>query len=246
MSWHIARLQHVLCASYPPSAPATGNTLDHGGARVEARVIGANASQCAVEDRKDGTYILTFTAGAVGEYRVVARLDNTEMPPVNLHFAEGSRLHDPQKGAASTGMDPRDSAAADAADVVKQDTKEADDGNGGEDIESETVITAKNQATEEPVPTDAETGTPKKAVKKTAAARGVPPMKAAIRGSAPSSPKVSDRTGRGSALPSPKPSDRTARGSVASSPKPSDRSSPKLSDRSQRSKAKPPKQGSAR
>ena len=77
-----------------------GNTLDRGGARVDARVLGPNAGSCTVEDRKDGTYTITFTAGAVGEYRVIARLDNVEMTPLPLQFSEGG-----SKGAASTNTE---------------------------------------------------------------------------------------------------------------------------------------------
>ena len=65
-----------------------GNTLDRGGARVDARALGPNASQCTVEDRKDGTYTIAFTGGAVGEYRVIARLDNIEMTPLVVQVNE--------------------------------------------------------------------------------------------------------------------------------------------------------------
>jgi hypothetical protein len=68
-----------------------GNALDRGGARVDARVLGPNAGACTVDDRKDGTYTITFTTGAVGEYRVIARLDNVEMTPLPIQFAEGLR-----------------------------------------------------------------------------------------------------------------------------------------------------------
>ena len=68
-----------------------GNALDRGGARIDARVIGANASACVTEDKKDGTYTLTFTAGAMGEYRVNARLDNSEITPMTLQFVDAAR-----------------------------------------------------------------------------------------------------------------------------------------------------------
>ena len=80
---------HQPCELLLTAVDKLGNTLDRGGARVDARVLGPNASPCTVEDCKDGRYKITFTAGAVGEYRVIARLDNVEMLPMPLQFAEG-------------------------------------------------------------------------------------------------------------------------------------------------------------
>lgn len=87
-----ATVTHQNCELVLVAVDKLGNTLDRGGARVDARVLGPNASQCTVEDRRDGTYTITFTAGAVGEYRVIARLDNVEMSPLPLQFVEGTRF----------------------------------------------------------------------------------------------------------------------------------------------------------
>lgn len=69
-----------------------GNTLDRGGARIDARVLGPNAGPCNFTDRKNGTYLISFSTGAVGEYRVIARLDNVELAPLAIQFAEGAKV----------------------------------------------------------------------------------------------------------------------------------------------------------
>jgi len=93
---------HALCEMTLVTYDKLGNALDRGGARVDARVLGASAGTCSVEDRKDGTYNITFTVGgASGEYRVIARMDNVEMPPVPLMFAEGSRPNQSPSGMRS-------------------------------------------------------------------------------------------------------------------------------------------------
>ena len=43
---------HSPCELLLTAVDKLGNVLDHGGARVDARVLGANASQCTIEDKK--------------------------------------------------------------------------------------------------------------------------------------------------------------------------------------------------
>lgn len=85
------------------TADKLGNLLERGGAKVDARIIGPNAGQLTTEDLKDGKYCLTFSASSVGEYRVIARLDNVEMPPVTMMFGEGRA----GKSDSSLGGDDR-------------------------------------------------------------------------------------------------------------------------------------------
>ena len=57
-----------------------GNRLDRGGVRVDAKALGA-AANTVVEDRKDGTYLITITAGAPGEVKLTVRIDSVELTP---------------------------------------------------------------------------------------------------------------------------------------------------------------------
>ena len=112
-----------------------GNQLDRGGARVEARVVGPNAGPCTVEDKKNGEYSLSFTAGTVGEYRVIARLDNVEMAPVPLQFAQGESKEvvpkPPSPGNDSPGKSPGKKKKA-AKDKDKDKDKEGSTHAGSE------------------------------------------------------------------------------------------------------------------
>merc|ERR1712224_846814 len=63
-----------------------GNQLNRGGVRVDAKAMGVATSACCVEDRKDGTYIISLTAGAPGEVRVQARVDSVELRPLSVFF----------------------------------------------------------------------------------------------------------------------------------------------------------------
>lgn len=87
-----------------------GNTLEKGGARLDARVLGPNAGPCTCTDRKDGTYTIQFTAGAIGEYRVIARLDNVELAALALIFGEG-REHRTSSSSASASLRDDDGGA---------------------------------------------------------------------------------------------------------------------------------------
>ena len=57
-----------------------GNRLDRGGVRVDAKALGAAATS-TVEDRKDGTYMISITAGAPGEVKLTVRIDSVELTP---------------------------------------------------------------------------------------------------------------------------------------------------------------------
>ena len=60
-----------------------GNRLDRGGVRVDAKALGAAATS-AVEDQKDGTYLINISAGAPGEVKVTVRIDGVELTPMNV------------------------------------------------------------------------------------------------------------------------------------------------------------------
>ena len=66
------------------------NRLDRGGANVNARALGPSASPATTVDHGDGTYGIRFTAGAVGEYRVEVKLENTKIKgsPHLINFTE--------------------------------------------------------------------------------------------------------------------------------------------------------------
>ena len=70
-----------------------GNGVRKGGARVDGRAMGASAGQVAVEDHQDGTYSVTFTANAIGDYKVTVRLENKdELTPITMYIAEGKPI----------------------------------------------------------------------------------------------------------------------------------------------------------
>ena len=55
--------------------------------------MGASAGQVAVEDHQDGTYSVTFTANAIGDYKVTVRLENKdELTPITMYIAEGKPI----------------------------------------------------------------------------------------------------------------------------------------------------------
>lgn len=56
-----------------------GNKIDRGGANVSARAAGNAASACTVDDNQDGTYTIHFSQNAVGDCKVIARIDNMEL-----------------------------------------------------------------------------------------------------------------------------------------------------------------------
>ena len=63
-----------------------GNRLDVGGANINARAQGNAASSCQVVDEKDGTYTINFTQNAVGDCKVIARMDNVDVAPITVSF----------------------------------------------------------------------------------------------------------------------------------------------------------------
>ena len=77
-----------------------GNRVERGGSRVDARALGPSAGQCIVDDRKDGTYEVSFTAMAIGDYKVRTRSDSaflgggeeTSTPPPSSFGLARSRL----------------------------------------------------------------------------------------------------------------------------------------------------------
>ena len=83
---------HAPCMMLIEMLDRFGNHVGRGGSRVDARAMGPSAGPCTVEDRKDGTYVLEFTAMAVGDYKVSVRLDNKdELAPLTLNFVEGRK-----------------------------------------------------------------------------------------------------------------------------------------------------------
>ena len=47
-----------------------GNSVEKGGATINARAIGTGVSSCNVVDEKDGTYSIEFTSSVVGDAKV--------------------------------------------------------------------------------------------------------------------------------------------------------------------------------
>lgn len=71
-----------------------GNKLRTGGAKVEGKIIGANASACTVVDHKDGTYSLHFTVHTTGSYNVEVRIDGNKVkgsPGASASFQEAEQ-----------------------------------------------------------------------------------------------------------------------------------------------------------
>ena len=82
------------CVLVLESIDKFGNTVDEGGAAVNARGVGTGVQACTVADMNDGTYNVTFTSNVVGEARVIVRLDNQEMPPLLVVFTQGDKGKD--------------------------------------------------------------------------------------------------------------------------------------------------------
>ena len=76
-----------------------GNKVGRGGANPTARAVGNAAGTCTVEDLKDGTYAIRFTQNAVGDCKVIARVDGTELTPVQIAIEP--------KGGAQTALKPK-------------------------------------------------------------------------------------------------------------------------------------------
>ena len=69
------------------------NELRVGGVRVEAKIYGSKASECAVVDNDNGSFTLSFTAGVAGDYKAQVRVENNEMAPLTI------KVHDKDGGA---------------------------------------------------------------------------------------------------------------------------------------------------
>jgi hypothetical protein len=65
-----------------------GNALNTGGASVVGRALGSSVSACTVEDNEDGTYTISFSSAVEGKASVIVRLDNAEIPAVQVFFQE--------------------------------------------------------------------------------------------------------------------------------------------------------------
>lgn len=92
-----------------------GNRVERGGSRVDARALGPSAGQCAVEDLKDGTYEVSFSAFAVGDYKVTARLENKdELAPLSLYFNEGRPKPKAEEAAPAPAAAPSAASKANA------------------------------------------------------------------------------------------------------------------------------------
>ena len=72
-TWPTATPVNQNCQVLLTTVDRYGNLLKHGGHRIDAKAHGAAAGQCTVEDRADGTYIISLTCGAPGEVHVLGR-----------------------------------------------------------------------------------------------------------------------------------------------------------------------------
>jgi len=79
------------------------NQLDKGGIRVDAKASGVGVSPAKVEDNKDGTYMVTMTAGPAGEIKVIVRIDGTDLPPYLLTATKRTDEEDLAKEDAIEG-----------------------------------------------------------------------------------------------------------------------------------------------
>lgn len=55
-------------------------------APINARAQGNAASAPSVMDNNDGTYTITFTQNAVGDCKVMARMENVDLTPITVSF----------------------------------------------------------------------------------------------------------------------------------------------------------------
>ena len=222
-----------------------GNTLDRGGARVDARVLGPNASPVAIEDRKDGTYSIGFTAGAVGEYRVIARLDNVEMTPLALLFTEGvSKTVDLSRGEGKSGR-----ATPSSLDQEAPTAEEVDGNEELDRIQGPTKPEAPPDGDNaQPYGDSMPEASPTSEVSPTAAAgaSGDPASKAdaAKVNAKAASPRGTPKKSASPKLPSVKSTGTksgNAQMSNRSNPQASNRSNPQMSNRSKMGKSKSPR-----
>ena len=84
--------EKVPCGIRVTTVDKYGNRLDRGGVRVDAKAVGISVSPCVVEDHKDGTYMISLTAGAPGDVKVTVRIDSVDIQPFPLlvHKASSS------------------------------------------------------------------------------------------------------------------------------------------------------------
>ena len=90
-----------------------GNVTDKGDVRVDAKAFGPKASECAVVDCQNGTYTITFTASAVGDYKLQVRLENVDMAPLPVHVVAGEGVA-AGDAPGSKPPTPKDAAGAPA------------------------------------------------------------------------------------------------------------------------------------
>ena len=88
LTQHSAAIVNQPCEMLLVAVDKYGNTLINGGANVAARALGTGVSAPQVEDREDGTYIITFSSSVVQECKVNVRLDNMDMSQVSVYFEE--------------------------------------------------------------------------------------------------------------------------------------------------------------
>ena len=101
-------LTHNPCNLLVQLVDRFGNTLEKGGARVDARALGAAAGTCTTEDRKDGTYLISFQVQAAGDYKVSVRLENKdELAPLTLNFVAGQPKPLAEAPAAAPAVAPK-------------------------------------------------------------------------------------------------------------------------------------------
>ena len=101
-------LTHNPCNLLVQLVDRFGNTLEKGGARVDARALGAAAGTCTTEDRKDGTYLISFQVQAAGDYKVSVRLENKdELAPLTLNFVAGQPKPVAEAPAAAPAVAPK-------------------------------------------------------------------------------------------------------------------------------------------
>ena len=78
-------------------------------------IRGVCKARAWVVDNNDGTYTVQFTSTVEGESRVIVRLDNTEMSPVQVTFVEGSGTANAKaKAAKATDTKAPDAKAAES------------------------------------------------------------------------------------------------------------------------------------
>ena len=114
---------HQLCSMIVELIDRFGNKVEKGGSRVDARALGPSAGACSIDDKQDGTYEVTFTANAVGDYKITVRLDNKdELVPLNLNFVDAKDAISKPPAVAEL---PQQATAAREPDERKESREQA-------------------------------------------------------------------------------------------------------------------------